>query len=367
LYKQQSLVSIDILRAIAALGVFYYHQHIGAILAHYFGLTWLQTTDNFGAFYAVPLFFLISGYCIHLSNIKYLKNKQALPLKEYYRRRFLRIYPPYLIALLFSLFVKFAIHPNIVLSKGNFFVHIFLLQGFTVTYFKSINLVLWTISVEMAFYILYPIFYYLRLRFSLNHALLLALAVSSISILFFGIKGSVSNPERFCVFNIWFAWCCGAFLADKMTLSHEHFKKSVYILTYAFILLAFILPIPLQSSAWLLIKDQINILIWAAPLIILINNENWFTSNRSLILKLFSAIGLSSYSLYLFHDPLTALKNYLVHAFLPLKLQPAGILIGVFLIPLITWFSFLYIEKPFLARKRKTMIGAEAVPGISKA
>jgi len=27
----------------------------------------------------------------------------------------------------------------------------------------------------------------------------------------------------------------------------------------------------------------------------------------------------------------------------------------------------LYIEKPFLARKRKTTTGAEAVPGISKA
>ncbi|MGZ3777533.1 MAG: acyltransferase family protein, partial [Mucilaginibacter sp.] len=301
MYKQQSLVSIDILRAIAALGVFYYHQHIGATLTHYTGISWLGVTDSFGAVYAVPLFFLISGYCIHLSNIKYLKNNQALPLKEYYRRRFLRIYPPYLVALLFSIFVKFLIHPNIVLTKGNFFVHIFLLQGFTETYFKNINLVLWTISVEMAFYILYPLFYYLRSRFSLNLALLFALAVSCISILFFSIKGSISNPERFCVFNIWFAWCSGAFLADKMTLTHEHFKKPVYILTYAFILLEFILPIPLESSTGLLIKDQINILVWGAPLIIMINNEKWFANNHSFILKLFSAIGLSSYSLYLFH------------------------------------------------------------------
>ncbi|MGZ3945447.1 MAG: hypothetical protein ACXVJB_10920, partial [Mucilaginibacter sp.] len=117
----------------------------------------------------------------------------------------------------------------------------------------------------------------------------------------------------------------------------------------------------------LLIKDQINILVWGAPLIIMINNEKWFANNHSFILKLFSAIGLSSYSLYLFHEPLITLKNYLVHAFLPLKLQPAGILLGLLLIPLITWFSFLYIEKPFLARKRKTVIGAEGVPEISKA
>lgn len=165
MYKPQSLVSIDILRAIAALGVFYYHQHIGATLAHYSGMNWLQSTDSFGAVYAVPLFFLISGYCIHLSNIKYLKNNQALPLKEYYRRRFLRIYPPYLAAFVFSIVVIFITYPNASIGKTDLFAHIFLLQGFTVPYFNTINVVLWTISVEMAFYILYPVFYYLRSRF----------------------------------------------------------------------------------------------------------------------------------------------------------------------------------------------------------
>jgi len=367
LYKQQSLVSIDILRAVAALGVFYYHQHIGAALAHYSGMNWLQSTDSFGAVYAVPLFFLISGYCIHLSNIKYLKNKQALPLKEYYRRRFLRIYPPYLAALAFSIPIESIIHPNMVITKGNLFAHIFLLQGFIATYFRAYNVVLWTISIEIAFYILYPLFYYLRLRYSLKHALLFALGVSSISILFFSIKGSISNPERFCVFNIWFSWCCGAFLADKMILKNEDFKKLIYRVLYAIIFFLFILMKIPQSSTWRLIKDQTDILIWTAPLIFMISKEKWFVNSRSPIVKLLSAIGLSSYSLYLFHEPLIKLKNYLVHALLPLKLQPAGILLGFLFIPLLTWFSFLYIEKPFLARKRKTTTGAEAVPGISKA
>lgn len=367
MYKQQSLVSIDILRAIAALGVFYYHQHIGATLAHYTGVSWLQATDSFGAVYAVPLFFLISGYCIHLSNIKYLKKSQALPLKEYYRRRFLRIYPPYLAALVFSIAVNFVTDPNASIGKADLFAHIFLLQGFTVAYFNTINVVLWTISVEMAFYILYPIFYYLRSRYTLNHALLFALGVSCISILFFSIKGGMSNPERFCVFNIWFAWCSGAFLADKMVLDYEGIKKPIYKILYGAIFLAFILTKIPPPSKIQLIDYQLDIIIWTGPLIIMIKSEKWFANSHSFILKLFSAIGLSSYSLYLFHEPLIALKNYLAHVFLPPKLQPAGILIGFLLIPLITWFSYLYIEKPFLARKRKTMTGAEAVPRISKA
>jgi peptidoglycan/LPS O-acetylase OafA/YrhL len=82
----RSFISIDIARAMAALGVFYYHQHIGSLLAKYSGVEWLKLTDSFGASYAVPLFFLISGYCIHLSNLKYVRAGRALPLREYYRR-----------------------------------------------------------------------------------------------------------------------------------------------------------------------------------------------------------------------------------------------------------------------------------------
>src|ERR1700744_4582733 len=99
----QNVIAIDIMRAIAAFGVFYYHSHIGGAIAKYSGLSFFELTDAFGATYSVPLFFLISGYCIHVSNLKYLKTSSPLPLKEYYIRRFLRIYPPYLIALLFAL------------------------------------------------------------------------------------------------------------------------------------------------------------------------------------------------------------------------------------------------------------------------
>src|SRR5579864_3526613 len=103
---QQNVISIDIFRGIAALGVFYYHGHMGSIIAKYSGLSLFAVTDSFGATYCVPLFFLISGYCIHISNLKYLKTNTPLPLKQYYIRRFLRIYPPYLFALLFSIAVN---------------------------------------------------------------------------------------------------------------------------------------------------------------------------------------------------------------------------------------------------------------------
>lgn len=348
--NKSSLISIDILRAIAALSVFFYHQHIGSLLAKYSGIPLMGLTDNFGAQYGVPLFFLISGYCIHLSNIKYLKTCQSIPLKQYYKRRFLRIYPPYLVALLFTMIVNYFTYSKVP-PLTDIVVHLFSLQGFSVHYFNTINLVLWAISVELAFYLIYPLFYYIRLKYSLNKALLFVLLVSSISIILFSLKSKISLPGRFCVFNLWFSWCCGAYLADKYTLDKKSLFKPAFAFIYLSIIAAFIFTrvIPNQLS---IVYDQLNILIWTAPLIYLITKEDLLVKHSTLLTRMLANIGLSSYSLYLLHEPFITLKNFLSHRYLPAQFQLAGVSIGIFAIPVIAWYSFKYVEKPFTTRKK---------------
>jgi peptidoglycan/LPS O-acetylase OafA/YrhL len=348
--KKSSLLSIDILRAIAALGVFSYHQHVAFFLASYTHIATIDRLDNFGAQYAVPLFFLISGYCIHLSNLKYIKESKALPLKEYYKRRFLRIYPPYLFALIFAIATNYFTYGKSS-TYEDIIVHVFSLQGFTVKYFNTINVVLWTISVEIAFYLIYPIFYYIRLKYNLNKALFFSLAVTVCSIIYFSLQNQVSLPQHFCVFNLWFAWCSGAYLADKFTFNATDLKKPVFAFIYSVILIAF-LAIRFIPTNWSIVYDQLNILIWTAPLVLLISNENWLQKHNNILITGLAKIGLSSYSLYLLHEPLLILKNYLAHRFLPVSLQFTGVVIGIFIIPLITWYSFKYIEKPFTVRKK---------------
>jgi len=354
--KEQSLVSIDIARAIAAFGVFYYHQHIGSMLSQYTGISWLQYTDTFGATFAVPLFFLISGYCIHLSNIKYIKADEPLPVKAYYIRRFRRLYPPYAAALLLSIAVALITQPGYHLSLADTLVHIFLLQGFTVNYFTSINVVLWTISVEVAFYIIYPVFYYLRRKYLLDKALLATLAVSVISITCFSFSGNNSYPAIYFVLNIWFSWCSGAYLADKVKLGESNLSKPVYKIIYAVILVAFILFKVAGFTKYVIIDYQLNILVWTAPLVLLLRAEGWLSSKNNLVIEIAAKIGLSSYSLYLLHEPLIALKNYCAHAFLPQKLHQAGVVAGIIIIPFIAWFSYKYIEKPFMARRPEAIV-----------
>jgi peptidoglycan/LPS O-acetylase OafA/YrhL len=353
---KKNLISIDIARAFAALGVFYYHQHCGSILARYTGINLFGYTEGFGAFYAVPLFFLISGYCIHLSNLKYLKEQKALPIKQYYKRRFLRIYPPYLAAVIFSLLVNHLTLPNYPNSWSDLLIHVFLLQGLDAQYFNSINVVLWTITIEMAFYIIYPFFYYLRLKLSLDRAILSVLIISAVSIIYFSRKNDVMITQFYCVFNLWFAWCCGAYIADKKAFCAKDLNKTIYKIIYAAILLVFIWLQFYPPANFGIVKYQVNILIWTAPLLFLLNKEHWLEKRKSYFLKIFSAVGLSSYSLYLLHEPLIALKNYLVHEYLPHNLLLAGVFIGIFVIPFITWLSYLYIEKPFISKKRKLIV-----------
>jgi peptidoglycan/LPS O-acetylase OafA/YrhL len=345
------IIAIDVLRAFAALGVFYYHSHIGALLVKYTNLSFLGYTDLFGAIYAVPLFFLLSGYCIHASNVKYIRGNKPLPLKEYYFRRFWRIYPPYFVAVLFAVAAEQLVQQGSSINKMDLIVHLFSLQGLSVTYFNTINVVLWTITVELEFYILYPVFYYLRRRYSLNTAIAIALLVSIISIGFFISKGNISLPERYCVLNIWFAWCCGAFLADKRLIDPTALTKRVYIIIYTVILIGFYLTRYLPDEL-VIITYQLRILIWTAPMMFLISREAFFRKwNHLWIVKVFAAVGLSSYSLYLFHEPLTNLKNLVIHQYFPAALQPVLLIAGIVVIPVITFVSYYYIERPFMKKK----------------
>lgn len=332
------------------MGVFFYHQHIGSLLAKQTDISIFHIIDNFGMEYAVPLFFLLSGFCIHLANIKYLKTGTALPLKQYYKRRLLRIYPPYLFALLFVLAVNYVTYQN-TYSLTDIAIHVFALQGFSAGYFNSINVVLWTITVELAFYLIYPAFYYLRNRYSLNKALLLILVISGISILYFSAQTSLLLPQRFFVLNLWFACCCGAYLADVYILSPETIYRQWHIILYACVAIAFV-SIRLLPNNYPLISDQLNILIWTLPLVFIITNEAWLVKHQNALTNIIAKIGLSSYSLYLLHQPLIALKNYLAHRYLPIQFQLAGMSVGIVLIPLLAWYSFVFIEKPFVIRKK---------------
>src|SRR5713226_4546853 len=106
------LRSIDALRGIAAIGVVLYHavpRPANAIPASL--LSWPGYVIEFGSsvgYIGVFLFFVISGFCIHLQWAKSKADgrERSIQFGPFWRRRIRRLYPPYLIA--FALFMLMA-------------------------------------------------------------------------------------------------------------------------------------------------------------------------------------------------------------------------------------------------------------------
>src|SRR3979409_2147051 len=106
------LQSIDALRGVAAVGVGLYHAVSQTQKAVPYNLfQWpvklIQFLSSYG-YIGVFLFFVISGFCIHLQWAKSRAAQQPQPIQfgSFWRRRIRRLYPPYLIA--FALFMLMA-------------------------------------------------------------------------------------------------------------------------------------------------------------------------------------------------------------------------------------------------------------------
>src|SRR4051812_37299902 len=113
--QPRTLIAVDILRGVSALAVVFFHSRVDLWVGfreiqsrpeHFSGiekwLSWLSVPLSQGGYF-VMLFFVISGFCIHLP---YAGNVMVPRLKAYSARRFWRIAPPYWVAIALGLAVE---------------------------------------------------------------------------------------------------------------------------------------------------------------------------------------------------------------------------------------------------------------------
>ncbi len=173
--------NFDLIRLFAAFQVAILHMN-GRLKIQSPGSWWHGFLECIRPFPGVPIFFTISGFLIFAS----FDNNRSL--KKYFRNRYLRIYPLlYVITIATAiLLIIFATSVVPFKSLGVWFAgQVTLFQYYTpesLRYFGvgTPNGALWTIPVELEFYLLVPILYFLNKKFG-NFILVLLAACSFIA------------------------------------------------------------------------------------------------------------------------------------------------------------------------------------------
>jgi peptidoglycan/LPS O-acetylase OafA/YrhL len=321
---------------------------------------------------AVAAFFVISGFCIYLSY-----SQPAKPdLGAFYVRRFFRIYPPYVLALL--LFGLLFPYSQIVFSRWSDWVrllaHLLLVHNLSV-YLGAVSASYWTIAVETQLYLLFPILLILVRRYSFTKALwilgIIQFSLQAITAVSFGLY----HPPPFLIsaspFFYWFSWSVGAALCDAY-LKGE--------------------PLPFQRvPPWLWFMAALATSGFAAhefcfaffalatvSLFARILAKGDSDEKRTWFGELLRRTGVYSYSIYLIHHPLlvAVMENY--KRFFPgIESSPilmfcAGLSSALIIFPLGA-LCFYFLEKPSIAygkrvlQRRSQRLSQVGAPAMSAA
>lgn len=348
---------IDCLRALAVLIVIFYHMEIP-----FFS----------GGFLGVDIFFVISGYLITSLILYEIRNK-SFNIFYFYERRIRRILP----ALFFLLFIVTIFFDSIylpdeilhfhqtILSTIFFYSNFFFLEAGS--YFDPINKNLplmhtWSLAIEEQFYIIFPFFLFIfRNQFKIVIFFLVVLFLSSLFLSQFGGNLKFNYPYYdqnlkftsvpgfafyFTGTRIW-ELLAGSITSIYLFQIRKKIPKSTLFSIVGYFLIFISLIIFDKNTPHPSFYTLIAVL--GVILIIIYNSKPY---NQNILLKLFNntfflKIGLASYSLYLWHQPI---YQFYETIFLHEKNYMDKIIL-LLIIFLISFISYYFIEKKFRNKK----------------
>lgn len=316
---------IDAMRGFAALLVAYFHcrqvtwvgmQAFHQSVGHAFSPSAIAAYLTFPIAWGsagVPIFFVISGYCIHRGGALRLAGNPAyrLDAANFWARRFTRIYPVLLAALLltfaldwFSLQLPPVSHKIRDSGLHAFLVNLFSLQGVAGKTYGS-NGALWTLSLEVQFYAIYPLLFALRRRIGMTSVLAIVAAVNVLS------AYALERHDIQFFTSYWFAWTLGAWIADARARSAGGTSQTrsspwLHVLAAAFVALGCLAFHFGQYGAF-----QLWALGFATYLYRALERPNG-VRRANFGMRVLSRFGDFSFSLYLIHLPIFVLLSSLL-------------------------------------------------------
>jgi peptidoglycan/LPS O-acetylase OafA/YrhL len=357
----EHLSRLDMLRGIAVLLVLWFHW-----MYPIFGfdrLPWKGMWSNFSAasgtywlFYpaslgwvAVPAFFVLSGFVIHLSTLKTVAKGATFDPFNFFWRRFWRIYPVYAVAVLaFGLGFQH--------GAFDILTHLLCIHNFFESTLFTISPAFWSLAAEVQFYLFYPLIAPLLLRRgvlpALKYSAFFSLFVMGIT--FVALDPGVKDAKLFYWWSpliTWSNWLLGAYLAERYFNKREPLRVGggwvvvgvllFFVSVHCRVLFPFAFHIAtLLAALWIdrLARHTAPLALWE---------------------RFFLGIGVISYSVYIWHHPLLAQVPLWVTGGLTSLIYPAGasgkwfpaIKMGIEILPvaaiicLLSWVSYHLIEK----------------------
>ena len=270
---------------------------MGVILVHtaQFSISSFFIGDSFAGLgrFGVQLFFIISGSTIYLT-YNSLMRKTSNPVRSFYIKRLFRIVPLFI---LMGLYYSFK-------SNLNIFKVLSPLSGFDPRYLNAISGG-GSIWLEMYFYLLFPLYFFLR-EFKLNVLFIAIACLIFSSLIHFRIYdvGSPNQMKDFDYINIFSQFIC--FILGVEFMGRRFINIFIFVATYTVLgflikLLFFkeyLLVVDYGSSYWLAIISVVGLTFLICLKYL---STNFPKLNEFWVSKLFAKIGQMTYTSYMIH------------------------------------------------------------------
>ncbi len=322
---------INGLRAIAVLPVIFFHV----------GLNGFD-----GGFLGVDVFFVISGFLITSNIIKSQANGE-FSLLGFYDKRARRILPPLILTLLITLIFSFVFmlpydlknfgQSLVATSFGANNILLYLTSGYwsASAEFKPLYHT-WSLGVEEQYYFIIPIVFIVLFK----RQKFLVLSIIMFFVISFISSYIIESKELNFLIILTRLWefCAGSLLAMYM-------KGNVTIKSSILSILGLLLIFLSYSNPYYLSDNQalVNFIPVLGTIMVIAFTKSDSLIYRALSQKLIMIIGLSSYSIYLLHQPILSFLRLAIENEVDVYKQ---LMFSLMSIPL-GYLSWRFIESPF--------------------
>ena len=361
---------LDGLRGLCAVYIAFYHVHSMTPAGEKAGTNWLikiATLLTQYGYYAVPVFIVLSGFCLMLPLARTADGQFRGGVGQYLSRRALRILPPYYFALAVAILVAVLTSPlqkvagghwNVSLTLPVILGHVFLLDDLFPQLGGGLDPPMWSVATEWQIYFVFP-FLLLPLWRRFGNAVTLgaALVIGLAPRLLLGLPTDVGPPWYITLFA--FGMVAAVLCFSGQRHHQEAGRKMPWLMMAGALCASWLVCVVIHLNwdryRWiseLLIGGAVTGLIAAyARLLIQGTNRPLPLGLRLLSSRWATGLGTFSYSIYLIHFPVLYTADMLLrtwHASFPQRFTA----LFVCAVPLAVGLSYLFhlaFERRFMS------------------